>query len=96
MARSREIERERWRVVADGTLTSGEREYAHREAEQQMRSAGTVFLLAALSVGFWLSYQLREDGTIGPADFLIVSSFVGFILGALIGSRLLPKQEPTL
>ena len=37
--RAGEIEAERWRVLEDEQLTSGEKEYAHRHAEQERRGA---------------------------------------------------------
>lgn len=94
VARSREIDRERWQIVEDDTLTRGERNYAHREAETRSRQAGTVFFLAALGVGALLGYQLREPGAIGPADLLMVSPFVGFMAGLVLGARKLPSTKP--
>ena len=94
VARSREIDRERWRVLADGALTSGEREYAHREAESEIRAAGTVFVLCGVAFGAFGAYQLRDPGTIGPADLLMVSPLLGFAAGLLAGLRLFPAVPP--
>ncbi len=92
--RHREIERERWQAVADPALTSGERDYAHREAEQQSRRAATWFFLAAIALGGVFAYQLRVRGAPGAADLLSVSPAVGFVLGLLVGSRRLPAEVP--
>jgi hypothetical protein len=90
VARSREIDRERWRVLSDPALTTGEREWAHREAESEIRRAGTVFLLSGVALGAFGAYQLRDPGTLGVADFLIVSPLLGFGAGLLAGAKLFP------
>ena len=59
--RRAEIDAERWRLVDDPDLTSGEREHAHREAESRLRRASAQFLLAGVTLGGWLAYQLRAE-----------------------------------
>ena len=67
MARAREIDRERWEVVDDPLLTSGEREYAHKEAERERRWAGTVFLTAPVALAYWTAYQVTPEAVRGRA-----------------------------
>lgn len=78
--RTRAVDEERWRVVEDAALTSGEREYAHQEAEREKKTAGIVFLMAPLTLGFWLAYHFRQE-TITAADFLTVTPLLGFAMG---------------
>ena len=59
--RRAEIDVERWKLVDDPDLTSGEREHAHREAESRLRRASAQFLLAGVTLGGWLAYQLRAE-----------------------------------
>lgn len=59
--RRAEIEAERWERVEDADLTSGEREHAHREAESELKRASAQFLLAGVTLGGWLAYQLRAE-----------------------------------
>ena len=83
--RAREIDQERWRIVEDTTLTSGEREYAHKEADSERKTAGTIFLVAPLTLGLWLAYQFRQEDAIVATDFLAVTPLVGFAVGWLVG-----------
>ncbi|HUP25262.1 MAG TPA: hypothetical protein VNB06_20280 [Thermoanaerobaculia bacterium] len=94
VARSREIDRERWRVLGDVSITSGERDWAHREAESEIRSSGTVFVLAGVALGAFGAYQLRDPDALGAADFLIVSPLIGFAVGLLVGLRVFPPVAP--
>jgi uncharacterized membrane protein YbhN (UPF0104 family) len=94
VGRSREIDRERWRLLGDTSLTSGEREYAHREAEAELRSAGRVFVLSGVALGAFAAYLLRTPGEIGAADLLIVTPLLGFAAGLLVGSRVFPAVTP--
>lgn len=96
MVRARELEAERWRVVADPDLTSGERQYAHKEAEREVRSAASGFLVAALAVAVWLAYQLRIPGEITVADLLVLTAALGFLAGLGFGVWRLPRVEPDL
>ncbi len=59
--RRAEIEVERWQRVEDADLTSSEREHAHREAESELKRASAQFLLAGVTLGGWLAYQLRAE-----------------------------------
>ncbi len=59
--RRAEIDVERWKLVEDPDLTSGEREHAHREAESLLRRASAQFLLTGVTLGGWLAYQLRSE-----------------------------------
>jgi hypothetical protein len=94
VGRAREIDRERWRVLADDALTKGEREWAHKEAESEIRGSGTVFVLCCVAWGAFGAYQLREANTVGAADFLMVSPILGFGLGLLAGVRAYPPATP--
>jgi hypothetical protein len=88
--RSLEIDRQRWEIVEDPLLTSGEREWAHKEAERQIRWAGTVFLLAPLTLGVWLADHFSGDSTPFSAILLALSPLLGFFLGLLSGRRSRP------
>lgn len=94
VARSREIDRERWRVLGDPALTSGEREWAHKEAEGDIRGAGTTFVLCGVAWGAFGAYQLRQPGILATADFLMVSPLLGFAVGLLLGLRVFPPVTP--
>ena len=59
--RRAEIEAERWERVEDAELTTSEREHAHREAESDLKRASAQFLLAGVTLGGWLAYQLRAE-----------------------------------
>ena len=79
--RLRGIDEERWRIVEDPDLTSGEREYAHKEADREKKGAGIAFVLAPLALAFWMAYHFREEGAVTSADFLTVTPLVGFAVG---------------
>lgn len=81
VGRGREIDRERWRIAEDPTLTSGERDYAHKYAERERRSAATSLLAAPLMLGYWLAYQVAGEGEELAAQLLPVSAVVGSICG---------------
>ncbi len=72
--RRAEINVERWRLVEDPDLTSGEREHAHREAESRLRQASARFLLVGVTLGGWLAYQLRPAR---PEAGAAVTRFLG-------------------
>jgi hypothetical protein len=78
--RARQIDAERWRVVDDSTITKGEREYAHREAEREKKSSGIVFLMAPLTLGFWLASHLRGE-RLTAAELLSMTPLLGFLIG---------------
>lgn len=96
LLRNREIDRRRWEIVEDPTLTSGEREYAHREAERERRVAATAFLLGPLTLGYWMAYQFNVEERITAADFLVVPPLAGYVLGLLVGRWKGPKESPPL
>jgi len=85
--RSDEIDRERWRIVEDPSLTSGERDYAHRYAERQRRVASTAFLAAPLMLGYWMAYQVESEGQALAAQLLPVTALVGSVIGVLVARR---------
>ena len=89
VVRARQIDRERWQTVADETLTSGEVDYAHREAERQMRVGGTIFLLGSIAFGTWLAYQFRDREQLTVAELLIVMPLVGFLVSAAVSNKLI-------
>jgi hypothetical protein len=82
-----QIEAERWRVVEDPDprVTHAERDHAHKEAESDRRSAGLLFFLSPTFLGYWLAYQFG-GGSDGPAvaNLLIVTPFLGFVVGLLL------------
>ena len=85
--RSDEIDRERWRIVEDPSLTSGERDYAHRYAERQRRVASTAFLAAPLMLGYWMAYQVESEGQALASQLLPVTALVGSVIGVLVARR---------
>lgn len=82
--RTEEIDRERWRIAEDSSLTSGERDYAHRFAERQRRGASTAFLAAPLMLGYWMAYQVEGEGSELAAQLLPVTAVLGSLTGLLI------------
>lgn len=88
--RAREIDRVRWQYAEDETLTPGERRLAHREADREMRVAGSTFLLAAIAVGGWLAYQLKDPERFTAAELLIVTPALGFALALPFAARRFP------
>lgn len=86
VGRGQEIDRERWRVAEDPTLTSGERDYAHKYAERERRSAVTSFLAAPLMLGYWLAYQVAGEGQDLVAQLLPATAVLGSVVG-WIGGR---------
>lgn len=89
--RSEEIDRERWRIVEDSLLTSGERDWAHKDAERKRRSAATAFLAAPLALGYWLAHQIEGRGL--AADLLTATAVLGSV-GGLILARFIPPIAP--
>ncbi len=82
--RMREIDRERWSIVEDPLLTSGERQHAHREAERRRRGAGTSLLGAPLLLGYWLSHQFANAGELLAAQLMAVTALLGGIVGLAV------------
>ena len=81
VARNEEIDRRRWEIVEDPSLTSDERDYAHRHAERERRWASTAFLSAPLMIGYWLAYQLEGGGRRLDAQLLPLTAVVGAVIG---------------
>jgi len=82
--RNEEIDRQRWQVAEDPSLTSGERDYAHRYAERQRRWASTSFIAAPLMLGYWLAYQVEGAGRLLAAQLLPATALLGAVLGFLL------------
>ena len=81
--RGEEIDRVRWEVVEDPALTSGERDWAHKNAERSRRFASTAFIAAPLMLGYWLAYQMEGGGTRVANAALPVSAVLGSAAGLL-------------
>lgn len=84
------LDRERWRVAEDPTVTSGEREYAHKHAERERRGAGVSFAGCPLMLGYWLAYQSGGNEGRLESHLLPVTGLAGFAVGVgvekLLGS----------
>ena len=88
--RFREVDARRWEIVADPLLTKGEREWAHKEAENQRRFASSAYLSAPLGLSFWLAYQFQgrfKLPDISPADVLMLTPLAGFFVGLLLAQK---------
>ena len=83
VARGDAIDRHRWEVVEDPLLTSGEREYAHKEAERQRRWAGTVFFAVPVALAYWAAFQLPADVEAGAPPLLALFPLAGYLVGLL-------------
>jgi hypothetical protein len=93
VARARAIDRRRWHVVEDLLLTSGEREYAHKEAERERRWAGTVFLTAPVAIGYWSAYQV--PATIDTGMALGLLPLAGYLVGFTAARLWELRRTPT-
>jgi hypothetical protein len=93
VGRGREIDRRRWQTVDDPQLTTGEREWAHKEAERQRRAAGTVFLVGPLALGYWLAYQIQPGERTLVASTLSLTPLLGFFAGVLAASLRRPPPD---
>ncbi len=82
-----EIDSERWRIARDPDLTSGERQYAHREAEARRRRAAAALLGAPLLIGYCSSGQIEAARESLAAQLLGVTALAGGILGLVISRR---------
>lgn len=91
--RNEEIDRQRWQVAEDPSLTSGERDYAHRYAERQRRWASTSFIAAPLMIGYWLAYQTEGAGRLLTAQLLPATSLLGAVIGFLLARLPAPRQD---
>ena len=83
--RAKEIDRERWSIAEDSSLTSGEREYAHKNAERERRWAGLSFAGGPLMFGYWMAYQVGVEDDRIIAHLLAVTGIAGFAVGLLVG-----------
>lgn len=83
--RQREIDVERWRILADDDLTSGEREYAHKNAESSIARAMAAFLLAPLFLAGWLTYQIQDLESPFATQMIALSAFAGYTVGLAVG-----------
>lgn len=83
VARAREIDRRRWELVEDPLMTSGEREYAHKEAERERRWAGIVFFTAPVALAYWAAYQLSADAALAAPPLLALVPLAGYLAGLL-------------
>lgn len=81
VVRAREIDRRRWELVEDPLMTSGEREYAHKEAERQRRWAGTVFFTTPVALAYWAAYQLASEAVLGAPPLLAGFPLAGYLAG---------------
>jgi hypothetical protein len=79
-----EIDRERWRIARDPDLTSGERQYAHREAEARRRRAAASLLGAPLLIGYCTTGQIDASRESLAAQLLGVTALAGGILGLAV------------
>jgi hypothetical protein len=86
--RGEEIDRERWQIVEDPLLTSGERDWAHKNAERKRRGASTAFLAAPLALGYWLAHQIEGRGV--AAGLLAATAVLGAVTGLLLARFLKP------
>lgn len=95
VARGREIDRRRWELVEDPLITSGEREYAHKEAERERRWAGMVFFTAPIALAYWAAYQLSADAALGAPPLLALVPLAGYLAGLLTAHGWYRKRSPT-
>lgn len=84
VGRGEEIDRRRWELVEDPLITSGEREYAHKEAERERRWAGIVFFTAPVALAYCAAGHLPADAGAGASPLLALVPIAGY-LGGLIG-----------
>lgn len=84
--RGEEIDRRRWELVEDPLITSGEREYAHKEAERERRWAGIVFFTAPVALAYCAAGHLPEGAGAGASPLLALVPIAGYLAG-LIGSH---------
>lgn len=79
--RALEVDRRRWEVVEDPLITSGEREYAHKEAERERRWAGIVFFTAPVALAYWAAYQVSPGAALGAPPLLAGIPLAGYLAG---------------
>jgi hypothetical protein len=91
----RQVEVERWQVVAEPHLTEGERTLAHQEAERKRRAAALRFFAAPVLLGYWMAYQAA--GPAGPGfQSLLVGTLAlpGYAAGLVLARLRLGPEEP--
>lgn len=97
VVRAREIDRRRWEAVEDPLITSGEREYAHKEAERERRWAGIVFFTSPIALGYCAAYHLGP-GAVENAPALLsllpLTAYVAGYVAAHAVQRALLKAAP--
>jgi len=87
------IDLRRWRIVADDLLTSGEREYAHHEAERQRRVSATALLAGPLAIGYWSAYQFIAADEHLLIQLLPLVPMVGCVAGWFAGRGITAPTE---
>lgn len=87
------IDVRRWRIVADDLLTSGEREYAHHEAERQRRVSATAILAGPLAIGYWTAYQFTAADELLLIQLLPLVPMVGCLTGWFAGRGITASTE---
>jgi len=93
VVRGREIDRVRWELVESPLMTSGEREYAHKEAELQRRWAGTVFFAAPVALSYWAAYQLQAGTGQIASPLVALFPLSGYLVG-LLGAHWRWRERP--
>lgn len=84
--RTAQIDLVRFETAGAPSVTRGERELAHREAEQQIRAATTALVAAPLLLGYWLAYEL-PDGIGAWGRSLPATAIAGFGVAFWLGRR---------
>ena len=96
--RADDLDRERWQVAEDPTVSGGEREYAHKHAERERRWAGISFAGGPLMLGYWLAYQSGGSDHRLESHLLPVTGLAGFALGIVLdklhGTVRARRKEP--
>jgi hypothetical protein len=82
-ARHRQIDVRRWEIVQDSSLTKGERQWAHQDAETERKKAAASFLAAPVLVAGWLSSHFGHHEPTLVDELLPMTSLLGFGLGLL-------------
>lgn len=83
VVRAWEIDRRRWEAAEDPLITSGEREYAHKEAERERRWAGIVFFTSPIGLGYCAAYHLGPDTVDHAPAFLALLPVAAYLVGYL-------------
>lgn len=83
VGRGEEIDRRRWELVEDPLITSGEREYAHKEAERERRWAGIVFFTAPVALAYCAAGHLSPEAVPGAPPLLALVPIAGYLAGLI-------------